>query len=903
MTVVNLLGEVTVQIDGRQAELGHGRQRCVLAALAVDAGRVVPDDRLMNRIWASEVPARAQKTLYSYVSRLRKMLAAEQIVRRPGGYVLAEADTDLRRFRELCVRARQSTDAERTELLTEALALWRGDALTGLPGEWAQAERDRLHLERLAAEQDLVDARLRTGQTDGLLAVLSDRAEAHPLDERIAGQYMRALAAAGRAADALAYYLVIRDRLVEEHGTEPGAVLQEVHREVLAGAGQVVPEPVVVPRQLPGVPASFVGRHDALERLGDQPRIFAIAGPGGIGKTWLALHWAHRNAACFPDGQLFVDLRGFAPEAAPMPPKIALRGFLHALGVDRCPADLHAQTALFRSLVVDRQMLLVLDNAADTAQVVPLLPGGESCTVVVTSRRRLPGLIAGHGARHIALDRLPPRESRALLTDRLGSARIAADPAAVDELIVRCDGFPLALSIVAGDALAHPEMPLARFTEDLCELGPVALDGDESEACLTAVLSWSLRCLTPEQVQAFVLLGVAPGSDIGLAAAADLFGLTAAAARAVLNRLETLSLLTQDARGRYRMHDLIRGHAAVHEIDEETRLEALRRVVDHYTRTAIEADRLIDPSHALDLFPAESSRLSSVEEAITWFRTEHANLLAAHHIATTRGWHLLGWGLTWSLQTLLARRSPIWDRHAVLLAATESVEQLADPALPVVFVWTLGNVCADLGLREDTDRYLSHALELAEELQDSLQQAHVHRVSARAAALRGDDERALAHSVKSLELFRLVGVPAWTAGAANNVGWFAALTGDLDTAREHCEAAITMFEELGDLYGEANTLDSLGWIAHRSGDHLGAADKLRRAATLLRSTSGILETANSLAKLGDPLMALGRSDEARAAWQEAAELYRAQHCAEDAYLMELKLSGREFARQRSAPRD
>ncbi|NKE62787.1 transcriptional regulator, SARP family protein, partial [Lentzea sp. PSKA42] len=175
MTVVNLLGEVTVQIDGRQAELGHGRQRCVLAALAVDAGRVVPDDRLVNRVWAPDVPARAQKSLYSYISRLRQTLAGEQIERRPGGYVLAEGDTDLRRFRELCVCAGESTDIERTELLTEALALWRGDALTGLPGEWAQAERDRLQLERLAAQHDLVDARLRTGQTGGLVAELSDR--------------------------------------------------------------------------------------------------------------------------------------------------------------------------------------------------------------------------------------------------------------------------------------------------------------------------------------------------------------------------------------------------------------------------------------------------------------------------------------------------------------------------------------------------------------------------------------------------------------------------------------------------------------------------------------------------------------------------------------------------------
>ncbi|MEV6236234.1 BTAD domain-containing putative transcriptional regulator [Lentzea sp. NPDC051838] len=629
MTVVNLLGEVTARIDGRQAELGHGRQRCVLAALAVDAGRVVPDDRLIDRIWAPEVPVRARRTLSSYVSRLRQTLG-EQIARRPGGYVLAEGDTDLRRFRELCERARKSREVERIGLLTEALALWRGDALTGLPGEWAQAERDRLHLERLAAEHDLVDARLRTGRTDGLVAVLCERAAANPLDERVAAQYMRALAAAGRVADALAHYLVVRDRLVEECGTEPGAELQEAQQEVLAGSKPAAAEPVVVPRQLPASPSSFVGRHDELERLGHRPGTFAIAGPGGVGKTWLALHWAQRNLARFPDGQLFVDLRGFAPEAAPMAPEVALRGLLDALGVDRCPADLHARAALFRSLTVDRRMLLVLDNAADSDQIVPLLPGGDSCTVVVTSRRRLPCLIAAHGARHIGLDMLRAPESRALLTDRLGEARVEDDPAAVDELIVRCDGFPLALSILAGDALAHPETPLARFAEDLRELGQVVLDGDEAGACLTSVLSWSLRCLTPEQLRAFALLGRAPGPDIGPAAAAELFGLTAGATRALLNRMEMLSLLTQHARGRYRMHNLIRAHAAELDVDEETRVAALHRVVGHYARTAIQT-----------------------EDAITWFRAERTNLLAAREVAIARGWHALGRDLTWSLQSFL----------------------------------------------------------------------------------------------------------------------------------------------------------------------------------------------------------------------------------------------------------
>jgi DNA-binding SARP family transcriptional activator len=421
MRAVRLLGEVTAHVGGREVELGPARQRCVLAALAVDAGRVVAVDRLVDRVWAPDVPRRARATLQSYVSRLRQVLAGQDgldIERRPGGYVLLAEETDLRCFRDLCARARGAADgATAARVLAEALAMWRGEALTGLDSEWARAERDQLHQERLAAEHDLVDARLRAGHGEELLAVLSARVAEHPLDERVAGQYMVALSRAGRSADALAHYRRLRARLVEELGADPGAALQELHQRILGGAtaagGGAGVEPVAVPRQLPAAPAPFVGRRDELDRLATSGAgtvvVSAVAGAGGIGKTWLTLHWAHRCAGRFPDGQLFVDLRGFSPEGPPMPAETALRGFLDALGVEsgRVPVDPHAQAALFRSLVAGRRMLLVLDNAADTAQVAPLLPGSETCTVVVTSRNRLPGLITAHGARHLLLDVLP----------------------------------------------------------------------------------------------------------------------------------------------------------------------------------------------------------------------------------------------------------------------------------------------------------------------------------------------------------------------------------------------------------------------------------------------------------------------------------------------------------------
>jgi predicted ATPase len=291
--------------------------------------------------------------------------------------------------------------------------------------------------------------------------------------------------------------------------------------------------------------------------------ISAIRGAGGIGKTWLALHWAHRRLSRFPDGQLFVDLRGFSPDSEPMPSGVAVQGFLDALGVapGRIPVDPQAQAGLFRSLVAQKRMLIVLDNAADVQQVVPLLPGADSCTVVVTSRRTLTGLITRHGAHHLTLDTLSGDEARALLARRLGTARVAAEPEAVDELVGLCGGFPLALGIIAGRAHTHPRVPLAEFAAELRDLGLGALEDDEPTTSLPAVLSWSYSALTTQQQVVFGLLGIAPGPDIGLPAAASLTGLPPTQTGKVLRSLEEASLLSRDAHGRYSMHDLIRAFA------------------------------------------------------------------------------------------------------------------------------------------------------------------------------------------------------------------------------------------------------------------------------------------------------------------------------------------------------
>lgn len=900
--VVRLLGEVGAEVDGRPVDLGTPKQRCVLAALAVDCGRVVQVDRLVVRVSGADAEHRSRTVLHSYISRLRRALAEAgtgvRIASRSGGYALladTEPVTDLQQFRALCARAR-GEHGEAVSLWNEALALWKGQPLTGVNGEWAEAERDRLSQERLEAEHDLADALLRRGNGAQLVSVLSARSAQLPLDERVTGQHMLALQQAGRTSDALDVYRRFRARLREELATEPGAALQDLHQRMLTADHVPAGESrsaTAIPRQLPMTPAPFLGRQDeltVLDSLLDRSPIVAIVGSGGIGKSWLALHWAHRHAQRFPDGQLHVDLRGFSPEGGALSPAAAVRGFLDALGIEpgRIPADPHTQSALFRSLVADRRMLFVLDNAADTAHVTPLLPGGTSCTVLVTSRNRMPGLATGHGAGHLVLDALSDAASRELLVARLGAAQVEAEHDAVDELVELCGGYPLALSIIAGRVHTCPGTSLSALTAELRESLLDVLDEGDPVASLPAVLSLSYTALTSEQAEVLGLLAIAPGPGIGLPGAAALTGLPQAKARTALRGLEQASLISQGAQGRYGMHDLIRHYAAdvAHrDLDEEARESALRRVIGFYLHTAHAADRLLYP-HRVDIEldgPSHTPQpLPDTTAAMAWFDAEHACLLAAQHATAALGWHRAVWQLAWSLSTFHQLRG---HHHAQIRAwetGLTASEQGPDVAATVLGHRQLGLVNADLGRHRQALHHLLRALVLAEQQHDQAAQAHTHTALARAYEQQGDDVRALEHSVRSLELCRALGNRVWEAGSLNGVGWFAARLGQHDVAREHCLAALELYREHDDPSGEAGVLDSLGYIAHLAGDHALAVDHYRHSLALQRELVYDYGIAEALAGLGAPHAALGQHDQARAVWQEALEIYQQQGRTEEA---------------------
>ncbi|MDQ2585558.1 AfsR/SARP family transcriptional regulator [Saccharothrix yanglingensis] len=909
---IGLLGEVAARVDGRAVDLGPARQRCVLAALAVDVDQVVSADRLVERVWGADPPRRAQATLSSYVSRLRQVLGGTvSLVRRSGGYALVAERTavDLHRFRDLRSRAMTAAgdDARAHELLAAAAGVWRGEALTGLGSAWAAAERDRLHQERFVVECDLTDVRLRLGQGEQLVAELSLRAAEHPLDERVAGQYLLALYRGRRAADALEHYQRFRVRLVSELGADPGPALRELHRRILNADPALLPAPprpaptaappapvlpVVTPRQLPAAPTSFVGRHDELaaldENLDRSSRtvvISAIAGSGGIGKTWLALHWAHRYASRFPDGQLFVDLRGFGPDRQPMDPSVAIRGFLDALGVEpgRVPVAPHAQGALFRSLVADRRLLIVLDNAVDTAQVAPLLPGTDSCLVLVTSRNQLSGLISGHGAEHVALDVLGDDEARRLLATRLGPARTAAEASAVDELVRLCGGLPLALSVIAARARMKPDVPLGALAAELRDLGLRALD-DDPAAGITTVLSWSHRALTAEQATAFGLLGLAPGPDIDQHAAANLTGLEPCRALAVLRDLEQASLVARDARGRYRMHDLVRRYAAEtarRDLDPADLDAALHRVVDFYLHTAHTGHRALDPAATpVDVAPPAPGchplPLADDLAAVAWFDAEHGCLLAVQDTAAALGRWTVVWQLAMVMTSFHVRRGHLHDNLRLWRGALAAADRDPDPATRVLVHRNVGFAHAKVHRHEEAMRHLDRAVALAGATGDGFLLAHTHIALAWAWELHDDVPRALEHSLKALDVLRAGDNRAREAVALNMVGWYYALLDVPDRASEHCRAALALHRAHGDRNGVAATLDSLGYIARSAGRHEQALECYQEALGLFRELDHTYGAAEALEGIGHPLAALGRPDEARAAWVEAAGLFRSQ---------------------------
>jgi DNA-binding SARP family transcriptional activator len=853
-----LLGAVEVRDRGEVVEIGHVRQRSVLVALLVEDGKPVPVDRLLDRVWGERAPLRARDTLYGYVSKLRKLLGVD-IERSPAGYRLTvdPSRVDLFRFRAL---VRQGS-------LDEALGLWRGEALDGLESPWFDALRESLHAERTAAELDRNDLALAQNRHAELLPSLKQAADERPHDERLAAQLMQALHASGNDAEALRHYETIRRRLAEELGADPSKPLQDVHQRILAGETAADG-----PRQLPAPHPWFTGRANELKALDPSGTVVitAIGGTGGIGKTALALHWAHRNLNAFPDGQLYVNLRGFDPTATPTPPENVLREFLEALGEQAIPAGLDARAARYRSLITGKRMLVLLDNARSTEQVVPLLPGSDA-TVLVTSRLKLAGLVAAHGARSISLDALHPADARKFLEARLGTERVAEEPEVVADLVSWCGGLPLALSIVAARAAMDPDFPLAVFAEELREQPLDALDAGEIGTNLRAVFSWSVAALSEEAARAFRLLGSTCSEDISLTAAAALLDRPTTKTRMVLRELENAHLVQQHVPARYRMHDLVGLYAA------DLATDAGSRLADFYAATARAAAMTLEPHKVLP--EHESGHVLEFEDnaaAMAWFDAEHACLMTEQRSALRRGAFDVAWMLGRTLNNYHLRRGRTSDDVEAWLGALKAAEALEDETKQGTAHMCLGANYVELGRPSLGHRHFDRSLELFAQSDDHAAHGSAHRAMAWAAEFEGDLEKALEHSLQGLEKFRAAGSEIREAESLNEVGWRYACLNRYAEARTYCEEAMLLNNKLGHREGEAATLDSLAHIAHHDGRHADAVAHYEEALALYRELDNSAEQATVLEHLGDVLSAAGDNAEAREQWTRALEMYEEQ---------------------------
>ncbi len=906
-----VLGEIYARADDRVLPIGHARQQCVLAVLLVNAGRAVSTSDLVDRVWGDHAPQRARETLQTYVSRLRQALGPA-LTRRPNGYLLAvdPLTVDLYRFRRLAEQARTC------ERYDEALALWRGEAFAALDNAWLGGLRETLHRERFTVELDRNDAALRAGRHTEYLDRMWAAVAAHPWDERLAGQVMLALYRCGRQSEALEQYRRIRRLFAEELGTDPGPSLRVLHQQILT-ADPALDRPVdgdvrsaPVPRQLPAAPALFTGRVVELAELTkvllSQPErpttviVSAIGGAGGVGKTWLALRWAHDNVRHFPDGQLYVNLNGYDTTGEPVAPAVAVRGFLDALGVtpDKLPTDPGAQAALYRTLVADRRMLIVLDNARDTASVAPLLPGTPSCTVLVTSRHQLPGLVSAHGARPLPLGTLSPIDATDLLACHLGVERIAAEPKAATAILRECAGLPLALGIIAARAALAPEQPLAVLAAELHDATTRldALDAGELTVNLRAVLAGSVRALPPDAVRVLGQLGLAPVPDLSLAAVASLTARPVADARRVLGRLRAAHLVHEPTSDRYRMHDLVRLYAAEIGSREDGDAEigspedgdaeigsredgdpAVTRLLDHYLHTAHRAALLLSPYREPLVLPpvspgATPECLPDLDAAMRWFTVEHPALLTAIRYAATAGYDRHACNLPWTLATFFGRRGHWADWLAAQQVAVAAADRLNDLKARAEARRLLANAYSNLRRYDDANCHLQQALALFTELGDEAACAHSHLDLALLADRHGRPREALPHAEQSLALYRAAGTPLQVAVALNAVGWYHAQLGEYREAIRYCREALALSEQIDDPYGQSNTLDSLGYAYHHLGEHDLAIDCYERAIRLFQQIGDRDSEGVVLDHLGDACAASGDPQRAATAWRAAADL-------------------------------
>ncbi len=941
------LGTLRLRTGAGWSEIAAGRPRTVLALLLIAAGRTVSVDRLVDEVWGDFPPRTARNTIQTYMVRLRRLVTVDgdcPLRTTDHGYrlVLGPDDLDVAIFGRSIAGARRLLDdgspADAVRLLTVALDLWRGPPFGDVPlTPSITAEATRLDQDRLTALESRLGAELDLGRHATAVAALQQLVDEHPLREDGRSMLMLALYRCGRRAEALDRYRRGRQLLADELGLEPGPRLRALEQAILRDAAWLTPpaaartaDPTesagagaagasagigaperIVPAQLPAPVPGFTGRTAELARLdallptGDDPRgltIGSVVGTAGVGKTALAVHWAHRVRGRFPDGQLHVNLRGHAA-GPPLRPIDALAAFLLALGVpaEDVPVSEEAAAGLYRSLLAGRRMLILLDNAAHPGQVRPLLPGSPGSLVLVTSRADLAGLIARDGAVRVRLDALAAAEARALITTLLDGSppgaqtaartgapsgpRTGAEPAAVGELARLCGYLPLALRIAAANLSTHPHWRIADYAERLRDdrLAGLAVDGDP-QAAVRSAFDLSYTALPDEVRRMFRLIGLAPGPDIDGPAAAALAGIDHAEAGRRLDALTRAHLIDEHAPGRYLAHDLISHYAAERTAAEDPgpdRAEALGRLYRHYVARVDAAARQLYPDKIRLPAPAAlagpagpAGTAKDVPVGLNWLDAERPNLLALIGQAAGGGPHPLGWWLADALRGYFDIRMRLVDWLAAARAGLTCAE--ADGHLRAQAAIRLSLAAMhwkQADYQAATTEY-AHAAELsrADGWTDGEAAAIgnlgvVHQEQGALEAAVDCLDRALAINART----------GWRPGRANGLNNLAEVyrqLGRLDDAEAALTEAIAICRETGSRYGEIGSLGVFAAVHRDAGRYATAHDLAHTATTLARELGDHRQLAEALNTLATVQQLLGRHTEAIRHHEESLRLSR-----------------------------